>query len=339
MGKFWKFFPLVLTGIFFLVFLIVPQVAHGEVSLWPAGFWATDGLVPPQCQEQSCQSLCDLMDLGQRVVYFALTILLFIIVPIMVMWGGLTILTSGGASTILEGGKKGSPAGISRGKKILTGAIIGAALGVGSFLIINTFIWGLGLFAGQGQGKIGWGTVVCTPPPMGSGGLGGAGTGNNGTGNNGTGNNGTGNNATGTGQLPGGTGNDDATIRAILTAAGIKIHSSGNCNDISNPSCTSLLGLPWSAVDGLKAIKNACPSCDLIVTGGTEVGHNTHGPGKARVDIDNTPSVNNYVYSQIGLSTPVPNTWYTGNDGVNYYWEVDHWHLCWGHLYNCQTGG
>jgi hypothetical protein len=294
--------------VFALAIFLIPFGASAALDL---PYW---GPLAVDCAGGICKSLCQLLLLAENLINFGLTILLFAIAPILLTWGGFVILTAGGSSERL-----------GSGRKILFGTVIGVAIALGAYLIIGTFLWGLGIIAGEGEGKINWPNVSCsagTPPVVttpqnpdvvpGGGG-------------------------TGDGDVlpPVGSGNTDENIRQALMAVGISIVSSGNCNDINDPTCTSLQGLPWSVVDGLIAMKNACIGCNLIVTGGTEVGHQTHGPGKARVDIDNTPTVNQYVYSKIGTDFPIANTWYTGDDGINYYWEVDHWHLCFEHRASC----
>ena len=53
--------------------------------------------------------------------------LVFIIAPLLIVYGGIVILTSGGSTER-----------ISNGKKIITGAIIGIVIALSSFLIIRT---------------------------------------------------------------------------------------------------------------------------------------------------------------------------------------------------------
>jgi len=49
---------------------------------------------------------------------------------------------------------------------------------------------------------------------------------------------------------------------------------------------TSVANLPNNAVDGLVALKEDCPSCEMIVTGGTEKeGHMSHGPKIPNTDL------------------------------------------------------
>jgi hypothetical protein len=79
--------------------------------------------------------------------------------------------------------------------------------------------------------------------------------------------------------------------------------------------CTTIEGLPDNAIDETIKFKKDCDKylssmtstntdgeCDVIITGGAELGHQTHGPGKDIVDIDDTPEVVIYI-SQNGTHT------------------------------------
>ena len=86
---------------------------------------------------------------------------------------------------------------------------------------------------------------------------------------------------------------------ASLNNSGITLRSSGNCRDRNNRRCTSVEGIRQQTVDGLIAFRNAV-GVDLVVTGGTEVGHDagrySHYNGyKADVSLD--PAVNRYIES------------------------------------------
>jgi len=91
---------------------------------------------------------------------------------------------------------------------------------------------------------------------------------------------------------------DDATARGVLTNAGIRVVSSGNCSDPTNKTCTSLTGMREDTVNQVVNIKNACPSCGITVTGGTETGHaggsTSHSAGY-KVDLDDTPQLDTYL--------------------------------------------
>jgi hypothetical protein len=77
-----------------------------------------------------CQSLCDIFAALQRVIYFIFTILLYVIVPVFVFVGGFKLLISGG-----NPGKRGEA------MKTISSAVIGLVIGLGAFLIVNTFLW------------------------------------------------------------------------------------------------------------------------------------------------------------------------------------------------------
>lgn len=111
--------------------------------------------------------------------------------------------------------------------------------------------------------------------------------------------------------LVGGTGDStsvylsDAEARALLSAAGIPVTSSGNCSDRNNPTCTSLEQVRRNTINGIIAFKNAS-GCAVTVTGGTETGHGSgtysHWNGY-KVDISRTTCVTNYIrahYTSIG---------------------------------------
>lgn len=97
----------------------------------------------------------------------------------------------------------------------------------------------------------------------------------------------------------------DAEARAELSAAGIGVVSSGNCDNPLQSSCTSLEGIPASSVQRLIDIKNQCGGCNVTVTGGTETGHFSHGPGKPIVDLRFDQATADFVtanHSVLGVS-------------------------------------
>lgn len=91
----------------------------------------------------------------------------------------------------------------------------------------------------------------------------------------------------------------DAEARAMLTAAGIPVSSSGNCADRNNPSCTSLEQIRRNTINGIINFKSVS-ACAITVTGGTETGHSSgtysHWNGY-KVDISRTTCVTNYIKS------------------------------------------
>lgn len=89
-----------------------------------------------------------------------------------------------------------------------------------------------------------------------------------------------------------------AQATAALSAAGISVTSSGNCSDINNKTCTSLDGIPQSTITNVIKLKGAC-GCSFNVTGGTEVGHASHGTGRPIVDISESPTLNTYLQKEL----------------------------------------
>jgi len=89
--------------------------------------------------------------------------------------------------------------------------------------------------------------------------------------------------------------NEDAVQN--LNGFGISVTSSGNCSDRCSSNCTSLWGIPTRVINThLKYISDHCGSnCTVIVTGGTEVGHQSHGPGKPVVDLFFNPALAEYL--------------------------------------------
>ncbi len=75
---------------------------------------------------------------------------------------------------------------------------------------------------------------------------------------------------------------------AALSAKGIITTSSGSCSDPKRKECTSLEGIPKSTIANVIALKEKS-GCSFNVTGGTETGHKSHGPGKPIVDVSEAP--------------------------------------------------
>jgi len=84
------------------------------------------------------------------------------------------------------------------------------------------------------------------------------------------------------GPAPSGTVSDTTALREELKSAGITLNKE-NCAYQGQTSCTSLYGLPESTIRALKDLEKI--SGPFVITGGTEPGHQTHGPGNPIVDI------------------------------------------------------
>lgn len=101
----------------------------------------------------------------------------------------------------------------------------------------------------------------------------------------------------------------NAEAVALLSAQGISVTSSGGCSDQNNEKCTSLDGIPKSTISNVIELKKKT-GCAFNITGGTEVGHKTHGTGRPVVDvsksaclekvfIDNKTSLSSYKITNI----------------------------------------
>jgi len=261
---------------------------------------------------------CEIFTLAKNILDFIYTYITIPIVTVMFLWGGFLMLS---------GGLTGSPGNHQKGLKIMRHTLTGVVIIFCSWLATDTIIK---LIAGQsltgGAPAIiksfgPWNQVKCEtsgevyfPPPAKviSG------------------------NTTSLPDQPpilSGPRLSDSEARARVQAAGMRITSTGNCPDQSNSSCTSLEGIPSAAIDALVALnqqlKSKCASCNLTVSGGTETGHQTHGSGKAIVDISSKDTqVNQFIQGVIGVSNPQINTWYKGGDNQYYFYEGDHWHVC-----------
>lgn len=95
----------------------------------------------------------------------------------------------------------------------------------------------------------------------------------------------------------------NADAVAALQAAGISVTSSGNCSNQNNASCTSLEGIPRSTIANIISLKQLVPGCNFNVTGGTEVGHASHGSGKPIVDVSEAPCLRTFFQTSKGQGT------------------------------------
>ena len=78
--------------------------------------------------------------------------------------------------------------------------------------------------------------------------------------------------------------NEDAVIRQDLLASNIGVNKPV-CPNPSSSNCTTVGGLPAGTIAMLKNVRSSCPTGPFILSGGTEAGHSSHGPGKYPVDI------------------------------------------------------
>ena len=146
--------------------VFIPTILKGPLVIC-TGVPTTGGPI-----QKTCNNLCDLVAQIANVIYFMIAVVIWIIMPILVVIGGIMIMLSGA-----------NPEMLGRAKKTITGAVWGAVIVLAAWLIVYTFI---AAFGGLGQYIGGFGQAACTVTTQQS-------TGNNvggGTGNNGSSNNG-----------------------------------------------------------------------------------------------------------------------------------------------------
>lgn len=122
-----------------------------------------------------------------------------------------------------------------------------------------------------------------------------------------------------------------AQAAARISAAGIKVSSSGNCSTRSKSNCTSLDQINEATVTGIITFHSAS-GCAVTITGGTEVGHASgtysHYNGY-KVDISPTSCVTSYIHSSFkyqglrGDGAPL----YKSAAGNLYADEGSHWDI------------
>lgn len=79
---------------------------------------------------------------------------------------------------------------------------------------------------------------------------------------------------------------NDAAVRSQLASlpnGGITVNR-GVCLNPTQTSCTTVGGLPQATLSMLSQLRNSCGG-RIMITGGTEAGHKSHGPGLTPVDI------------------------------------------------------
>lgn len=108
------------------------------------------------CTGLGCNSLCDLLKTFQNFIYFIITLAVFAIGPILIIWGGIVILTAAGGERL------------AYGKRIIYGTLIGILIALASFAIVNTILWAIGQPTGSTGGS--WSNFQCSVAPSSGGG-------------------------------------------------------------------------------------------------------------------------------------------------------------------------
>ena len=127
----------------------------------------------------------------------------------------------------------------------------------------------------------------------------------------------------------------DRAVRTELQSKGVLVNA-GPCTQGQTHGCTNLNGLPESAIQGLIGLKIDC-ACTVRVSGGTEAGHQTHGVGRAIVDLSNEGNLRSWMTTKGFLRGGSNIAVVTLSNGrrINFVFERagegnstgDHWHV------------
>lgn len=135
MKKYFKFI-LIVSLVFFIGFTVF---AH-------SAFAVMEGIVPcgPGTSKSKC-SICDLFQLIDNIIDFAVKTLVPVLATLMIIVGAFILMTAGGSETQL-----------SKGKDIIRATIVGIVIILISWLIIDTIMVSLTKF-GEGGSDNKWG--------------------------------------------------------------------------------------------------------------------------------------------------------------------------------------
>lgn len=148
-----------ILGFLFLIFA-APSLASAHnigIPYWGGAgnpiLSCTGNPLDPNDNRQPCTSVCDIFHTLQHVIYFGISLVLFVLAPIMFLAGGIMVVLGGANASI-----------ISKGRSILWGTVIGVAVALGSFLIVATFLWLVGNNPeGSGKPRVKWPQIECNP--------------------------------------------------------------------------------------------------------------------------------------------------------------------------------
>ncbi len=100
------------------------------------------GVPTISAEKDTCRDICNLIETIVHLIYFGMGVILWIVAPILFGVGGFMLLIAGA-----------SPEMITKGKKTLSGTVIGVIILISSWLILNTFIYFVGITGIGGFGE------------------------------------------------------------------------------------------------------------------------------------------------------------------------------------------
>ncbi|MEK7138490.1 MAG: hypothetical protein AAB787_03210, partial [Patescibacteria group bacterium] len=150
--KFWK----IGLGVLVVTILVLPAVARAEPptieKLFLGGWWGDSETGLLACDGKICTDFCQILQLLNNLLFFGLTLLIYIIAPIRFIIGGVLIMTSAGEERL------------TKGKAMIKGTAIGLLIALGAFAIVATFLWMIGnKSASSGEPRVAWPSIHCEP--------------------------------------------------------------------------------------------------------------------------------------------------------------------------------
>ncbi len=132
-----------------------------------------------------------------------------------------------------------------------------------------------------------------------------------------------------------------AIVKDLQQDPAYKVYVNNNgvpCSNGETKGCTNVVLLPPGTIDSVKTLKKSlCPTCVVVISGGTEGGHAEHGPGKPVIDLQPTQSLNDFLAKKANppVSTPRSGTTVVVGNGTYKYEETGdngrasapHWHV------------
>jgi len=219
-----------------------------------------------------------------------------ILAVIMIIVGGVEYITSAA-----------NPSGRADANKRIWAAIGGLLIALLSYIILNTINPNLVRFGvsidgtGAVQTQITGGSVGSSVPPITP--------------------------SPGPGGPPPGDELSEQRARGILGIGDSVSVSNPPCVGAQTTGCTNVAGLPLNTVNHVRQLSMACgDNCSVVITGGTENGHQTHAVGIPIIDLRKNIGLDDFIIKNASsVETTSLGKKYTV-DGVTFLDENNHWH-------------
>lgn len=127
------------------------------------------------------------------------------------------------------------------------------------------------------------------------------------------------------------TSQQEQAVRDYFANAGVGINNPP-CASGQTKGCTNVAGLPLSTRTAIANLARSCGTTGcVVITGGSEGGHDTHGVGKPFADLRKTSSLNSYILENGTFlrDTPIGKLYQlNGHQMLDETGGEPHWHGC-----------